>query len=223
MFKERDSRLIWCISSRHHRLFLPLLLVSVWQLSVQIYCASQNWQGTKQEFFQCHHNHLHAMSTTEAARKRDAPSPHFYTATCGVKYSFWWRSYSSSKLGDNVLYWSFGRVSFSMVCRTAHGIIPSSEHWKYEEHLSVHVLLTALFFWLTLSFVKTVVLYKLMGYLAIRLAEFCRNNYHIWHCSLELGKTSLLVTFTVGTNICRQVCNGEMSTILLRDLLHLII
>lgn len=48
---------------------------------------------------------------------------------------------------------------------------------KCEEHLSVHVMLTALFLWLTLSFVKTVVLYKLMGYLAIRLAEFCRNNY----------------------------------------------
>lgn len=128
-----------------------------------------------------------------------------------------------SKLGDNVLCWSFGRFSLSIVCRTASGIIPGSEHWKCEEHLSVHIMLTALFLWLALSFVKTVVLYKLMGYLAIRLAEFCRNNYQAWHCSLELGIKSLLVTFTVGTNISRKVCNDEMSTILLRDLLHLII
>lgn len=34
---------------------------------------------------------------------------------------------------------------------------------------------------------------------------------------------SLLVTFTVGTNIHRMVCNDEKSTVLQRDLLHLII
>lgn len=87
MFKECDSKIIWRVSFRHRRLFL-LLLVSVWELSVQIYCAGQNWQGTKQEFFQCHRGHLHAMSTAEAAGAKDASSPHCYTATSGVKYGY---------------------------------------------------------------------------------------------------------------------------------------
>lgn len=48
---------------------------------------------------------------------------------------------------------------FSIVCRAARGVTPGSEHWKCEEHLSVCVMPIALFLWLTLSFVKAVVLY----------------------------------------------------------------
>lgn len=202
----------------------PPLLGSVWQLSVQIFVASQNQKWAKQEVYRCHRNHLHAVSSTEAARKRkDSSSPRCHTAICGVKYSYWWRLCSNSKLGDNVLHWSFGKVFLTIVSRAACGISSGSEHWKCEEHLSVHIMPAALFVWLTLSFVETVVLYKLMEYLAIRLAEFCRNNYQIWHYPLELSIKSLLVRFTVGTNISRLVCNNETSTVLQRDLLHLII